>query len=130
MGVQHIVRTLMAVSCCEPGGGRYLVMKLCPYCKVALARDDARFCQNCGKAVAAQSPIAHPVSSTPTVATQPELLEDTLSVPAVKKVRRHHSALPEQIARQPEPVARTDKAQPVVTENEAAQPGPLPDTAS
>jgi hypothetical protein len=104
-------------------------MKLCPYCKVALARDDARFCQNCGKAVAARSLIAHPVSSTPVAATQPELLEDTLSVPAVKKVRKHHPALPEQIARQPESVAHTYEAQPVAG-NEAAQPGPLSDTAS
>lgn len=76
-------------------------MKLCSYCGIALERDDARFCQNCGKPASphALSPTA---SSTASPAEeQSEQLEDTLSMPVVKKSRKSQPALPEQIAQQP-----------------------------
>jgi hypothetical protein len=98
-------------------------MKLCPYCKAALARDDARFCQNCGKPT---SP--HPLSANaPSLAmTHPELLEDTVPVPAIKKSSTNQTSLPEQIARQPEPMARVSEAQPLAPEKQASRSAPLP----
>ena len=111
-------------------------MKLCSYCGVALERDDARFCQKCGKPTSSHSP-----SPTASSAASPaeEQFEDTLRMPVVKKPRKNQPSLPEQIAQQPwshRPAmqARTatqqEQERPVLRDQVAIQPPDLEEEAS
>jgi hypothetical protein len=113
------------------------VAKLCSRCGVTLKRDDARFCQNCGKPTSPRSlspAISVDPSSSVTPSEEGQLDEDTLHVPVVKKVKTSRSVLPEQIAQQPEPdrpavhvraVNQSIQERPALREQVAFQPPAL-----
>jgi len=114
----------------------FSVAKLCSYCGITLERDDARFCQNCGKSTSSHSlsPAASVDPASSAASSAEDQLEDTLRMSAVKKSRKSQPSLPEQIAQQPwshKPVAQVraatqqEQARPTLREQVAVQPPAL-----
>ena len=94
---------------------------LCPYCKTTLERDDARFCQNCGRAVLARpQPASTPGSTTPSGQQPPikqaEQNKAGLRVQIVSQPEKRRPPLQEQAIQPPE------QSQPVLREQVAKQP--------